>query len=91
MLAAAMLTEQYETLRSYVLARNRASGSRLGQGTMMAHGMVKWMQVAGELIVSLPSAVVSSEEAASMPLPVHDEVIRFMGGAVIALVCGGAL
>ena len=91
MLPAAMLTEQYETLRSYVLERNRTSGSRLGQGALMAHGMAKWIEIAGELIAPVRSAAVSTEEVPSMPIPVQDEVIRFMGGAVIALVCGGAL
>lgn len=91
MLPAAMLTEQYETLRSYVLARNCALGSRLGQGALMAQGMGKWMQVAGELMAPVPSMAVSSEEGPNVPFPVQDEVIRFMGGAVIALVCGGAL
>ncbi len=91
MLPAAMLTEQYEALRSYVLTRNCASGSRLGQGALMAQGMAKWMRVAGELIAPAPSAAVSSEEVVRVPFPVQDEVIRFMGGAVIALVCGGAL
>jgi hypothetical protein len=47
MLPAAMLTDQYEMLRSYVLARNCASGLRLGQGTLMARGTANWMQVAG--------------------------------------------
>ncbi len=57
----------------------------------MAHGTAKWIEIAGELITPLRLTVVSSEDVASMPLPVQDEVIRFMGGAVIALVCGGAL
>lgn len=86
-----MLVEQYERLRSYVLARNCTFGSRLGQGALMAHGTAKWIEIAGELITPLRLTAVSSEDVASMPLPVQDEVIRFMGGAVIALVCGGAL
>lgn len=89
MLPAAMLTEQYEALRSYVLAQNCASGSRLGQGALMTQGMAKWMQVAGELIAPMPAMAVSAEEMAGVPFLVQDEVIRFMGGAVIALVCGG--
>jgi hypothetical protein len=91
MLPAAMLTEQYEALRSYVLTRDCTSGSRLGQGALMAQGMAKWMQVADELIAPVLSPAVSFEEVARVPFPVQDEVIRFMGGAVIALVCGGAL
>jgi hypothetical protein len=91
MLPAATLTEQYEALRLYVLAGNCASGSRLGQGALMAKGMAKWIEVAGELIAPVPSVSVSSEAGPSVPFPVQDEVIRFMGGAVIALVCGGAL
>ncbi len=86
-----MLVEQYERLRSYALARNCTSGSRLGQGALMAHGMVKWIEIVGELIAPVRSVVVSAEEAPNMPFPVQDEVIRFMGGAVIALVYGGAL
>src|SRR5580692_8769532 len=84
-----VLVEQYERLRSYALARNSTSGSRLGQGALMAHGMVKWIEIAGELIARSPA--VPTEEVPAMPFPVQDEVIRFMGGAVIALVYGGAL
>lgn len=87
-----MLVEQYERLRSYALARNSTSGSRLGQGALMAHGMVKWIEIAGELIAPVRgSPAVPTEEVPAMPFPVQDEVIRFMGGAVIALVYGGAL
>jgi len=85
-----VLGEQYERLRSYVLARNCTSGSRLGQGALMAHGMAKWIEIAGELIAPVRSAAVTAGEVPRMPFPVQDEVIRFMGGAVIALVCGGA-
>jgi hypothetical protein len=53
--------------------------------------MAKWIEIAGELIAPVRSEVVPAEEAPSMPFPVQDEVIRFMGGAVIALVYGGAL
>jgi hypothetical protein len=42
-----MLTEQYEMLRAYVLARNGSSGQRLGQGALMARGMAAWIYVAG--------------------------------------------
>jgi hypothetical protein len=90
-LAPEVLVEQYERLRSYVLARNSTSGSRLGQGALMAYGMVKWIEIAGELIAPVRSPAVPTEEVPAMPFPVQDEVIRFMGGAVIALVYGGAL
>jgi hypothetical protein len=90
-LAPEVLVEQYERLRSYVLARNGTSGSRLGQGALMAYGMVKWIEIAGELIAPVRSPAVPTEEVPPMPFPVQDEVIRFMGGAVIALVYGGAL
>lgn len=87
-----MLVEQYERLRSYALARNSTSGSRLGQGALMAYGMMKWIEIAGELMIApVRSPAVPTEEVPPMPFPVQDEVIRFMGGAVIALVYGGAL
>jgi hypothetical protein len=86
-----VLVEQYERLRSYVLARNSTSGSRLGQGALMAHGMVRWIEIACELIAPVRSQLVPTEQVPSMPFPVQDEVIRFMGGAVIALVYGGTL
>lgn len=87
-----MFIDQYETLRSYVLARNCASGLRLGQGALMARGMANWMQVAGDLIPPVqPAAVSCGEMARVVPLPVQDEVIRLMGAAVISLVCGGSL
>jgi hypothetical protein len=86
-----MLTDQYETLRSYALARNCASGLRLGQGALMARGMANWMQVAGELIPPVQSATVWCGEMARVPFHVQDEVIRLMGGAVISLVCGGSI
>jgi len=57
----------------------------------MAYGMVKWIEIAGELIAPVRSPAVPTEEVPAMPFPVQDEVIRFMGGAVIALVYGGAL
>jgi len=91
MLPAAMLTDQYEMLRSYVLARNCVSGLRLGQGTLMARGTANWMQVAGELIPPAQPAAISCGEMARVPLPMQDEVIRLMGAAVISLVCGGSL
>jgi hypothetical protein len=57
----------------------------------MAHGMVKWIEIASELIAPVRSQPVPTEQVPTMPFPVQDEVIRFMGGAVIALVYGGAL
>lgn len=85
-----MLTEQYETLRTYALAGEGTSGLRLGQGVLMARGMATWMQVAGELISSERSTPVFSVEAAPVPFPVQDELIRLMGEAVITLACGGS-
>ena len=90
-MAPVVLGEQYERLRSYVLERNSTSGSRLGQGALMAYGMVKWIEIAGELIAPVRSPAEPTEEVIPMPFPVQDEVIRFMGGAVITLVYGGAL
>ena len=86
-----LLTEQYEILRAYVLARNCAPGQRLGQGALMARGMAAWMQVVRELILPVVPAPARSSETARVPLPVQDEVIRLMGAAVISLVCGGSL
>ena len=78
-----MLTEQYEKLRAYVLARNSSSGLRLGQGALMARGMAAWMQVVGELMAPVRSAPSPAGAKASIPLPMQDEVIRLMGGAVM--------
>ena len=86
-----VLVEQYERLRSYALERNSTSGSRLGQGALMAYGMMKWIEIAGELIAPVRSPAQPTEEVIPMPFPVQDEVIRFMGGAVITLVYGGSL
>jgi hypothetical protein len=86
-----MLTEHYETLRAYVLARNGSSGQRLGQGALMARGMAAWIHVAGELIPAVRSAPVFSREAASVPQLVQDEVIQLMGEVVMTLVCGESL
>lgn len=91
LLPAAMLTEQYETLRAYVLARNGSSSLRLGQGVLMARGMAAWIQVAKELIPPARSAPSSSSEALSIPLLVQGEMIQLMGGAVMTLVCRGSL
>lgn len=86
-----MLTEHYETLRAYVLARNGSSGLRLGQGALMTRGMAAWMQVAGELIPAVRSAPWSSGEAASVPQLVQEEVIQLMGEAVMTLAYGESL
>jgi hypothetical protein len=90
-LPATTLTEQYETLRAYVLARNGSSGLRLGQGVLMARGMAAWIQVAKALIPPVRSAPSPSSEAISIPLLVQGEVIQLMGGAVMTLVCKGSL
>jgi hypothetical protein len=84
----AMLSEHYETLRAYVLARN-GSGPRLGQGVLMARGMAAWIEVVGELIRPVRSA--PSGEAVSIPLLVQSDVIQLMGEAVMTLVCRGSL
>jgi hypothetical protein len=60
-----MLSERYEMLRSYVLARNSSSGLRLGQGALMSRGLAAWMQVAGELIVPERSVPLHTTETAS--------------------------
>lgn len=88
---ATILTEHYEMLRGYVLARNNSSGLRLGLGALMSRGMAAWMQVAGELVASARSVSLSSTEAARVPQLVLDEVIRLMGSAVMTLVSGGSL
>jgi predicted DNA-binding protein (UPF0251 family) len=64
----AMLTEHYEGLRAYVLARHGLSGVRLGQGTLMARGMAVWIQVAGELIPPVRSEPTPSWETTSLPM-----------------------
>jgi glycine/serine hydroxymethyltransferase len=89
--AAPILTEHYESLRSYVLARNSSSGLRLGMGALMSRGMAAWMQVAGELMASARSFPLRSTETASVPQSVLDEVIQLMGSAVMTLVSGGSL
>lgn len=86
-----ILTEHYERLRGYVLARNNSSSLRLGLGALMSRGMAAWMQVAGELVASARSVPLCSTEAASVPQLVLDEVIRLMGSAVMTLVSGGSL
>ena len=88
--SAATLTEQYETLRGYVLARNEASGLRCGLGALMARGMAAWIQVVAELMPAVRSES-SIRPAVSIPLFVQSEVIQLLGQAVLALVCRGAL
>jgi hypothetical protein len=83
------LVEQYERLRSHALTGNSTSGSRLGQGALMAYGMMKWIEIVGELIAPARSPATPTEEVTTMPFPVQDEVIRFMGSVVIALIYGG--
>ncbi len=83
-----MLTEHYETLRAYVLARDGASGPRWGQGAVMARGMAAWIQVAGELIPPAQSMPTPAWEATSVPRIVQDEVIQLMGEVVMTLVRG---
>jgi hypothetical protein len=90
LLPAAMLSEQYEILREYVLLRNGTHGLRLGEGVLRARGMVAWMQVVGELIPQARSMPAYSGEAVSMPPQVQDEMIQLMGQAVLSLLCRGA-
>ncbi len=52
---ADVLTQHYEILRAYVLARVAASAARLGHGTLMARGMAAWMKVAAELAGPTPA------------------------------------
>jgi hypothetical protein len=84
-----MLTEQYEKLRGYVLARNHSCGQRLGQGVLMARGMSAWIQVVKELVSPMVSAPSPSSEAISIPLSMLGEVIQLMGGAVMTLMYRG--
>jgi hypothetical protein len=91
LLPAAILTEQYEKLRADVLARNRSSSLRLGQGVLMARGVAAWIQVVKELVSPMLSAPSPSIEAISVPPLVLSEVIQLMGGAVMTLMCRGSL
>jgi hypothetical protein len=86
-----VLTEHYESLRSYVLARNSSSSLRLGMGALMSRGMAAWIQVAGELMAPARSVPLFSTETASIPQFVMDDVIRLLGSAVMSLVSGGSL
>ncbi len=88
--SAGTLTEHYETLRGYVLARNEASGLRCGLGALMARGMAAWIQVVAELMPAVRSES-SNRSAVSIPLFAQSEVIQLLGQAVLALVCRGAL
>lgn len=89
-LSAVVLTEQYETLREYVLLRNSACSLRLGEGVLVARGMAAWVEVVGELITPARSVPAPSSESASLPPQVQDEMIQLMGQAVMSLVCRGA-
>ena len=89
-LSAAVLTEQYEMLREYVLLRNRACSLRLGEGALVARGMAAWVKVVGELITPARSVPAPSSETARLPPQVQDEMIQLMGQAVMSLVCRGA-
>jgi len=89
-LSAAMLTEQYEMLREYVLLRNGTRGLRLGEGILMAKGMAGWMQVVGELVPTVRSMPACSYEPTSIPAQLQDEMIQLMGQAVMSLLCRGA-
>jgi hypothetical protein len=86
----AMLSEHYEALRAYVLARND-SGLQLGQGVLMARGMAAWIEVVEELVPPVRSAPSPSSDRLNIPLLVQSEVIQVMGEAVMTLVCRGSL
>src|SRR5579884_2505007 len=87
--ATATLTEHYETLRGYVLARNEASGLRCGLGALMARGMAAWIHVVAELIPAGRSEP-RNRSPVSVPLFAQSEVIQLLGQAVLALVCRGS-
>jgi hypothetical protein len=89
-LSAAVLIEQYETLREYVLLRNSTCSLRLGEGVFVTRGMAAWIKVVGELIPSARSVPATSCEITSVPPQVQDEMIQLMGQAVMSLVCRGA-
>jgi hypothetical protein len=84
----ARLTEQYETLRALVLARNGSSGVRLGQGVVTARGMAAWMGVAGELVPDMRPTPSSDDPVSLSPL-MQRELIQLLGGAVLTLVDRG--
>lgn len=86
----AILSEQYETLRAYVLVQN-GFGIRLGQGVLMARGMAAWMEIVGELVPPVRSAPMPSAGAVDVPPLMQSEVVRLMGEAVMTLVCRGSL
>jgi hypothetical protein len=86
----ARLTEQYETLRALVLARNGSSGVRLGQGVVTARGMAAWMGVAGELVPDVRPTPSSDDDPVSLSPLMQRELIQLLGGAVLTLVDRGA-
>jgi hypothetical protein len=86
----ARLTEQYETLRAFVLARNGSSGLRLGQGVVAARGLAAWMQVAAVLAPDVRPTP-SSDHPISVSPVMQRELIQLLGGAVLTLVDRGAL
>jgi len=86
LLPAETLTEHYEVLRTYVLARVGSSASRLGQAALMARGMAAWIQVAGELATPVRSAPDVEGEAARVAPPVQDALIQLMGEVVMTLI-----
>jgi hypothetical protein len=84
---AAVLTDQYETLRAYVTAQIGSSGLRLGQGVIMSRGVAAWIGVAGELIPLVRSAPPISCGELNVPPLIHDDLIHLMGEAVMTLAC----
>lgn len=83
---AETLTEYYEVLRSYVLARAGPSALRLGQGALAARGMAAWIQVAGELMPPTRSAPDVAWGPAGLAPPMQDSLIQLMGEVVMTLI-----
>ncbi len=82
-----MLTEHYEQLREYVLARKGSSSLRWGQGALTARGMATWIQITGDSIPPLRSvSPPTSWDATNVPQLPHDDLIHFMGEVVMTLV-----
>jgi hypothetical protein len=82
---ADILTQHYEVLRAYVLARVAASAARLGQGALMARGMAAWMKVAAELAGPTP-APAATRQPVVVPPPAQDALIQLMGEVVMTLI-----
>jgi phage-related minor tail protein len=80
------LIEQYERLRQQVLGRNLSCGSRIGQAVLVSRGVVAWMRAVSQSVGSiLPACSTMSAEPTRVPDSLHEDLVRVMGEAVLAL------